>query len=100
MQGVGGVMASIVAFQAVDPGSTPGRRTFLSPLNCICFFYIILELLKVLVIAIIIITSALSKFKVRRLNSLSSIGGSVVECSPATRAARVRFLADATRIFC
>ena len=24
---VGGVMASIVAFQAVDPGSTPGRRT-------------------------------------------------------------------------
>ena len=25
---VGGVMASIVAFQAVDPGSTPGRRTF------------------------------------------------------------------------
>ena len=26
----------------------------------------------------------------------SSIGGSVVECSPATRAARVRFPADAT----
>ena len=26
--GVGGVMVSIVAFQAVDPGSTPGRRTF------------------------------------------------------------------------
>jgi hypothetical protein len=25
----------------------------------------------------------------------SSIGGSVVECSPATRAARVRFPADA-----
>ena len=23
---IGGVMASIVAFQAVDPGSTPGRR--------------------------------------------------------------------------
>ena len=23
---VGGVMASMVAFQAVDPGSTPGRR--------------------------------------------------------------------------
>ncbi|VDO43933.1 unnamed protein product [Haemonchus placei] len=27
---------------------------------------------------------------------ISSIGGSVVECSPATRAARVRFPADAT----
>ena len=26
----------------------------------------------------------------------ASIGGSVVECSPATRAARVRFPADAT----
>ena len=25
---VGGVMASMVAFQAVDPGSTPGRRNF------------------------------------------------------------------------
>ena len=25
---VGGVMVSIVAFQAVDPGSTPGHRTF------------------------------------------------------------------------
>ena len=28
-----------------------------------------------------------------------SIGGSVVECSPATRAARVRFPADATFVF-
>ena len=28
-------------------------------------------------------------------NKESSIGGSVVECSPATRAARVRFPADA-----
>ena len=28
-----------------------------------------------------------------------SIGGSVVECSPATRAARVRFPADAVFIF-
>ena len=27
---VGGVMVSIVAFQAVDPGSTPGQRTFLT----------------------------------------------------------------------
>ena len=26
--GVGGVTVSMVAFQAVDPGSTPGRRTF------------------------------------------------------------------------
>lgn len=25
--GVGGVTVSMVAFQAVDPGSTPGRRT-------------------------------------------------------------------------
>ena len=25
---VGGVTVSMVAFQAVDPGSTPGRRTF------------------------------------------------------------------------
>src|SRR2546425_12190698 len=31
----------------------------------------------------------------RRRASLVSIGGSVVECSPATRAARVRFPADA-----
>ena len=30
--------------------------------------------------------------------TLSSISGSVVECSPATRAARVRFPADATFI--
>ena len=28
-----------------------------------------------------------------------SIGGSVVECSPATRAARVRFPADANLLF-
>ena len=28
MQSVGGVTVSMVAFQAVDPGSTPGRRTF------------------------------------------------------------------------
>ena len=27
---VGGVMVSIVAFQAVDPGSTPGQRIFFS----------------------------------------------------------------------
>ena len=26
--GVGGVTVSIVAFQAVDPGSTPGQRRF------------------------------------------------------------------------
>ena len=33
--GVGGVKVSIVAFQAIDPGSIPGRRTFLFPdLNC------------------------------------------------------------------
>ena len=34
--------------------------------------------------------------KVRTSNKCVSIGGSVVECSPATRAARVRFPADAT----
>ena len=27
-QGVGGVKVSMVAFQAVDPGSIPGRRTY------------------------------------------------------------------------
>ena len=27
---VGGIMVSIAAFQAVDPGSIPGRRMFLS----------------------------------------------------------------------
>jgi hypothetical protein len=26
--GVGGIMVSIAAFQAVDPGSIPGRRIF------------------------------------------------------------------------
>ena len=26
--GVGGIMVSIAAFQAVDPGSIPGRRNF------------------------------------------------------------------------
>ena len=34
------------------------------------------------------------------LNHLRSIGGSMVECSPATRAARVRFPADATVLWC
>lgn len=29
VHGVGGVMVSIVAFQAVDPGSIPGRRRIL-----------------------------------------------------------------------
>ena len=27
-RGVGGIMVSIAAFQAVDPGSIPGRRNF------------------------------------------------------------------------
>ena len=27
-KGVGGIMVSIAAFQAVDPGSIPGRRNF------------------------------------------------------------------------
>ena len=30
---VGGVTVSMVAFQAVDPGSTPGRRTFRSDIT-------------------------------------------------------------------
>ena len=32
---------------------------------------------------------------VAQINVINRIGGSVVECSPATRAARVRFPADA-----
>ena len=28
LYGVGGIMVSIAAFQAVDPGSIPGRRNF------------------------------------------------------------------------
>ena len=31
--GVGGVTVSIVAFQAVDPGSTPGQRIFFCPIS-------------------------------------------------------------------
>ena len=31
--GVGGIMVSIAAFQAVDPGSIPGRRNFLKILS-------------------------------------------------------------------
>lgn len=33
---VGGIMVSIAAFQAVDPGSIPGRRSFLFCLFCPC----------------------------------------------------------------
>ena len=36
---VGGVTVSIVAFQAVDPGSTPGQRTFFF-LHCQIVFFI------------------------------------------------------------
>ena len=44
---------------------------------------------------------ALPKDNAVRATSLhGSIGGSVVECSPATRAARVRFPADAICYFC
>ena len=31
--GVGGVTVSMVAFQAVDPGSTPGRRRIVLEIN-------------------------------------------------------------------
>ena len=34
--GVGGIMVSIAAFQAVDPGSIPGRRNFFSIYNQMC----------------------------------------------------------------
>ena len=34
--GVGGVAVSIVAFQAVDPGSTPGRRMYFFLRLCTC----------------------------------------------------------------
>ena len=36
-RGVGGIMVSIAAFQAVDPGSIPGRRNFF-------FFYLMIRL--------------------------------------------------------
>ena len=32
--GVGGIMVSIAAFQAVDPGSIPGRRNIFSTSGC------------------------------------------------------------------
>ena len=35
-QCVGGIMVSIAAFQAVDPGSIPGRRNFFSIYNQMC----------------------------------------------------------------
>ena len=36
-RGVGGIMVSIAAFQAVDPGSIPGRRNFF--LFLVSFFF-------------------------------------------------------------
>ena len=33
-RGVGGIVVSIAAFQAVDPGSIPGQRTFLFSFSC------------------------------------------------------------------
>ena len=33
IRGVGGIMVSIAAFQAVDPGSIPGRRSTFFNLN-------------------------------------------------------------------
>ena len=42
-QRVGGIVVSIAAFQAVDPGSIPSRRSFLLPyffvLQSVNFFY-------------------------------------------------------------
>ena len=37
-RGVGGIMVSIAAFQAVDPGSIPGRRSFFEP-NLFCGWF-------------------------------------------------------------
>ena len=40
-RGVGGIVVSIAAFQAVDPGSIPGRRTFfLYYFPFLCFYFI------------------------------------------------------------
>ena len=39
--GVGGVTVSMVAFQAVDPGSIPGRRIFIN--NCLFIHAILVE---------------------------------------------------------
>ena len=36
---VGGVTVSIVAFQAIDPGSTPGQRSFFSLLIHFCYIF-------------------------------------------------------------
>ena len=36
LRSVGGIMVSIAAFQAVDPGSIPGRRNFFSIYNQMC----------------------------------------------------------------
>ena len=33
---VGGIMVSIVAFQAIDPGSIPGQRIFFSVIVLVC----------------------------------------------------------------
>ncbi len=41
--GVGGVMVSIVAFQAIDPGSIPGQRIFLPFFFFLFFFFFFSE---------------------------------------------------------
>ena len=39
--GVAGVMVSIVAFQAVDPGSIPGPRSLFTSINTWCIFSVV-----------------------------------------------------------
>ena len=54
--GVGGVKASIAAFQAVDPGSIPGQRTLFSPASLfvvLCMPITFFWLFKVLYINIV-----------------------------------------------
>ena len=38
--GVGGIMVSIAAFQAVDPGSIPGRRRFVLLSSCLALLFV------------------------------------------------------------
>ena len=40
-QRVGGIVVSIAAFQAVDPGSIPSRRSFLLPVILFVLCYVI-----------------------------------------------------------
>ena len=58
---VGGIMVSIAAFQAVDPGSIPGRRNFLDPIGS-------LHCLQCLQIALSFRRDFRLRYKIRRLS--------------------------------